>query len=110
MAISHPPAGGQPRRPRILVAIGRSALGDTKLPVARDYARAFDADVVLLHVPPADMPVTGPVRTAMERHEALPPVDLYQIGYYVLDGHHPVAAARMIGQLEIDANVVQFVT
>jgi nucleotide-binding universal stress UspA family protein len=51
------------------------------------------------------------VRAAMARQEALPPVELYQLGsgYYVLDGHHRVAAARQLGQLAIEANVVQFV-
>jgi hypothetical protein len=48
---------------------------------------------------------------AMERGQALPPVELYQLGsgYYVFDGHHRVAAARQLGQLELDANVVRFV-
>jgi hypothetical protein len=36
---------------------------------------------------------------------------LYKLGfgYYVLDGHHRVAAARLLGQVEIDANVTEFV-
>ena len=51
------------------------------------------------------------VRGAMERQDRVPPVELYQLGsgYYVLDGHHRVAAARQLGQLAIEANVVQFV-
>jgi hypothetical protein len=51
------------------------------------------------------------VRSAMQRGQALPPVELYQLGfgYYVLDGHHRVAAARLLGQLALDANVVGFV-
>jgi nucleotide-binding universal stress UspA family protein len=51
------------------------------------------------------------IRTAMERGQALPPVELYQLGfgYYVLDGHHRVAAARLQGQLALDANVVRFI-
>jgi hypothetical protein len=42
---------------------------------------------------------------------SLPPVELYRLGniYYVLDGHHRVAAARLNGQLELDAQVVDFV-
>jgi hypothetical protein len=52
------------------------------------------------------------VRDAMERGKGLPAVELYQLGfgYYVLDGHHRVAAARQLGQLEIEANVVEFVS
>jgi nucleotide-binding universal stress UspA family protein len=42
---------------------------------------------------------------------ALPPVVLYRLGggYYVLDGNHRVAAARELGQVEIEAEVTEFV-
>ncbi len=48
---------------------------------------------------------------ALERGDALPPVELYKLGYgyYVLDGHHRVAAAKQLGQLWIDALVTEFV-
>ena len=41
-----------------------------------------------------------------------PPIVVYQIGfgYYVVDGHHRVAAAKINGQTEIDADVTEFVT
>lgn len=50
------------------------------------------------------------IRSALERGAVLPPVDLYKLGhdYYVLDGHHRVAAARATGQLETDAVVTEF--
>jgi hypothetical protein len=50
------------------------------------------------------------IRAAQERGAVLPPVDLYKLGYdyYVLDGHHRVAAARATGQLETDAVVTEF--
>jgi len=50
------------------------------------------------------------IRAALEHGVGLPPVDLYKLGYdyYVLDGHHRVAAAKAIGQLEIDAVVTEF--
>jgi hypothetical protein len=40
----------------------------------------------------------------------LPAIEVYQLGneYYVLDGNHRVAAARSVGQLEIDAVVTAF--
>ena len=42
---------------RILVPLDLTALGEAKLPVVQEYARAFDADVILLHVlPPKAMP------------------------------------------------------
>ena len=51
------------------------------------------------------------IRIKMERGDCLPPIDLYKLGasYYVLDGHHRVAAARLIGQVALEATVVEFV-
>jgi nucleotide-binding universal stress UspA family protein len=51
------------------------------------------------------------IRVALERGEVLPPVELYKLGYgfYVLDGHHRVAAAHLLGQPEIDAYVVDHI-
>ena len=42
----------------------------------------------------------------------LPPIDLVKIGdlYFVRDGNHRVSVARMRGQLEIDARVVELKT
>ena len=43
--------------------------------------------------------------------DALPPIQLYKLGfgYYVLDGNHRVAVAKQLGQLEIDAEVTEFI-
>jgi len=51
------------------------------------------------------------IKRAMEEGKFLPPVELYKLGfgYYVLDGHHRVAVARMLDAPEIDANVTEFV-
>jgi hypothetical protein len=51
------------------------------------------------------------IRRLMERGHILPSVELYKLGdnYYVLDGHHRVAAARLNRQVEIDAHVVEYV-
>jgi nucleotide-binding universal stress UspA family protein len=51
------------------------------------------------------------VRRALEQNDAMPAIDVYKLGfgYYVLDGHHRVAVALQNGQLEIDANVVEYV-
>lgn len=51
------------------------------------------------------------VYQAMERGISLPPVVLYKVGYgyYILDGNHRVAAAKQLGQLEIDALVTEFI-
>jgi hypothetical protein len=50
------------------------------------------------------------VLQAMQEGRSLPPIELYKLGYgyYVLDGHHRVAAARQLGQHWIDANVTEF--
>jgi hypothetical protein len=51
------------------------------------------------------------VLAATKRGVALPPIVAFQLGfgYYVEDGHHLVAAARLNGQTEIDADVTEFV-
>ena len=51
------------------------------------------------------------IQTALADGKGLPPVDLYKLGsgYYVLDGHHRVAAALLAGQVEIDAVVVEHI-
>ncbi len=52
------------------------------------------------------------IRQLMEEGKPLPPVVLYKLGYgyYVLDGNHRVAAAKQLGQLEIEALVTEFVS
>ena len=47
----------------------------------------------------------------LENGDRLPPLELYKLGfgYYVLDGHHRVAAARLLDMIEIEAEVVEFV-
>jgi len=48
------------------------------------------------------------IAVAREMGVALPAVDLIQVGdeYYVRDGHHRISVAKAIGQLEIDARIV----
>jgi nucleotide-binding universal stress UspA family protein len=49
--------------------------------------------------------------SALEAGRGLPPLELYKLGsgYYVLDGHHRVAAALLLGQTQVDARVVEYV-
>jgi hypothetical protein len=51
------------------------------------------------------------VRRAIELNLAMPAIDVYKLGfgYYVLDGHHRVAVALENEQVEIDANVTEYV-
>jgi nucleotide-binding universal stress UspA family protein len=50
------------------------------------------------------------IRDLMEQGAPLPPISLYKLGYgyYVLDGNHRIAAAKELGQLEIEAEVTEF--
>ena len=47
---------------------------------------------------------------ALNHGDVLPPVLLYRIGheYFVADGHHRIAAARLFGQQFVDAEVVAY--
>jgi uncharacterized ParB-like nuclease family protein len=49
------------------------------------------------------------ILTAMQKGVPLPPVSLYQIkdDFFILDGHHRVAAARELGREVISARVVE---
>jgi hypothetical protein len=51
------------------------------------------------------------INRAMDRLETLPAAELVQVGddYFVADGHNRVAAARLVGAVEIDADVTQLV-
>lgn len=51
------------------------------------------------------------VRDAGTSGAGWPAIDVYKLGYgyYVLDGHRRVAAAKELGQPEIEANVTEFV-
>jgi hypothetical protein len=49
------------------------------------------------------------IAQAFLRGEALPPVDLIQVGdeYFVRDGHHRISVARQLGQRYIDAEITR---
>ncbi len=50
------------------------------------------------------------VRRLIESGASIPAIEVYKLGfgYYVLDGHHRVAVALEHGQMEIDADVIEF--
>jgi len=82
---------------RIVGSVGRARELDADFRPPRNARRRGDEDRLQR------------VYNALESGKGLPPVDLYKLGsgYYVLDGHHRVAAALMIGQAAIDAVVVE---
>jgi nucleotide-binding universal stress UspA family protein len=87
---------------RIIGSVGRSReLGPDFRPAGRRSTGRRSEDEVRFER----------IRAAMEAGESLPPVELYKLGfgYYVLDGHHRVAAARLLGQMELEADVTEFV-
>ena len=53
----------------------------------------------------------GSVLVAMRQGEPLPPIEVWawRGKYYVLDGHHRVAAARALGSNSISAHVIEVV-
>ena len=52
------------------------------------------------------------VKTAMEKGEGLPPIEVYKVGdvYFVVDGNHRVSIARQEGFDSIEARVIEFQT
>ena len=52
------------------------------------------------------------VKTAMEKSEGLPPIEVYKVGdvYFVMDGNHRVSIARQEGFKTIEAHVIEFQT
>jgi uncharacterized ParB-like nuclease family protein len=52
--------------------------------------------------------LTG-IKRAMQAGVSLPPIELYRLdgAYYIIDGHHRVAAANDLGQLYLDAMVIE---
>jgi len=50
------------------------------------------------------------VKQALEDLEPLPVVELYKMDdeYYVVDGHHRIAAAKQLGQKFIDAHIIEY--
>jgi len=49
---------------RILVPVDLTSLGEAKLPVAQEYALAFDAELLMLHVLPSRSMHTDVIRPA----------------------------------------------
>ncbi|MBI3973759.1 MAG: universal stress protein [Chloroflexi bacterium] len=51
------------------------------------------------------------IEEALTAGKALPPLQLYKLGYdyYVLDGHHRVAVARALGIGELEAEVAEYI-
>ena len=76
--------------------------------VKKAMAQAWDVDFDQIHR------VTGRYYSHGEYDAkpgtVLPPIELYKLDgrYYVVDGHHRVAAALSLGQIEMDAVVTEY--
>lgn len=68
-------------------------------------AEDFDADFRPLHSHTRDRWVD--VAVAHSQDVAFPPVDLVQVDdvYFVRDGHHRISVAKLVGQVEVEAEV-----
>jgi len=118
-------AGLFSRRPHLLLPFDevagklrlRSSLyrGVRPVPVEQivgSVGRAHDFDENFRPLRPEGWERRARIRQALRQAEALPPVQLYQVGqvYFVLDGHHRVSVAREQGQEYIDAEVIELPT
>jgi hypothetical protein len=90
-------------------------LGVREIPVAQIVGsvgrwRDLRADFRPRRSPSADEERYRLVRAAVQRYEPLPPILVHRVGkeYFVLDGHHRVAAARALGRVYIDAEVTEY--
>ena len=83
--------------PRIVGSVGRAAELDANFKKRRPHREELQRSSRILQL--------------MENGGPMPPVTLYKLGYgyYVLDGNHRVAAARQMGQIDIDALVTEFI-
>jgi hypothetical protein len=95
---------------RTRTILGRHYLGVQTVPVRQvrgteNRVRDFDIDFYPLRA--GDWERWRGVATVWLMGQGLPPVELIQIGeiYFVLDGHHRLSIARMLGQQEIEAVV-----
>ena len=74
-------------------------------------AAEMGADFRPLRASEAERQRYARLRELAEWGRPIPPIELYKLGYgyYVVDGHRRVAAAKQHGQPEIDAIVTEFV-
>jgi hypothetical protein len=96
-------------RPLVQRPLGLRTVALDRIVGSVGRAHELGADFLPRHAPSGDTRYQR-IRIALARGEVLPPVELYKLGYdyYVLDGNHRVAAARALGQPEIDAVVTEF--
>ena len=97
-----------------LTGLGRSSRGVHPIPVDQIVGSVGRAN----ELRPNFMPILRPhgderfqtIRALMERGASIPPIEVYKLHdrYYVLDGHHRVAAAHKIGQAALDAVITEF--
>ncbi len=94
-------------------ALATRALGIVHVPIAEIVGSVGRARYFPLGLRPGRGLTPSRVRgliTALNRGVILPAVLLYRIGheYFIADGHHRIAAARLAGQEYVDAEVVVF--
>src|SRR5579875_261516 len=91
--------------PRLLPVEVRRIVGSVSAPKVAELTRDF-----LPRGDGANTPRYRSVYKALQDDVPLPPIEVYALRgkYYVVDGHHRVAAARALGYLYLDALVHEF--
>lgn len=101
---------------RALPIYGQSYRGVQATPVEKIVGtttnRYFDFDRAFLPAQARTKSRWKKIDELRLRDVNLPPIQLYQVGevYFVRDGHHRVSVARQMGQLYIDAEVIEMQT
>ncbi|MHB1006569.1 MAG: universal stress protein [Chloroflexota bacterium] len=92
-------------------ALGLRTVAITRVVGSVGRSGELDGSFRVRHTDKGEVTRYERIKKLMAEGVGLPPVALYKLGYgyYVLDGNHRVAAARELGQLEIDAEVTEFV-
>ncbi|HJS29950.1 MAG TPA: hypothetical protein VJ768_10035 [Anaerolineales bacterium] len=90
---------------------GHRSRGNTVIPLSKiigTEGRGEDFDLDFNPLNPSDRDRWIGVAAARQLGIVLPAVELFQTedGFYVRDGHHRISVAKIMGQLEIDARVV----
>jgi hypothetical protein len=98
---------GLPNQPKATSRIpGTMVVPLSKIVGTEGRSEDFDADFRPLKAHNRECWIS--IAAARQTGVVLPAVELLQVGdeYYVRDGHHRISVARVMGQLEIDARVV----
>ena len=78
--------------------------------IVGSVGRCLDFDAKFSLKAKHNLPRLQSIKDALQKQKPLPLVELYKMKdeYYVVDGHHRIAAAKEMGQKFIDAHVIEY--